>query len=122
MGDANYQKWLKKTATEIIYWTAAQPNFVDNNGEIEEIPAFEGATEFDHVNQCYVKQIMNTGFIDQTLYPKVEMDFDKSDIAAKLSITREKFLGLNRCIFPMTSLLKGVPYLFSQLISRSSPV
>ena len=122
MGDANYQKWLKKTATEIIYWTAAQPDFVDNNGEIEEIPAFEGATEFDHVNQCYVKQILNTGFIDQTLYPEVDKDFDKSDIGAKLSITGKKFLGLYRCIFPMTSLLKGVPYLFSQLISRSSPV
>ena len=122
MGDANYQKWLKKTATEIIYWTAAQPDFVKNNGGVKEIPAFMDATEFDHVNQCYVKQILNTGFIDQTLYPKVKISFQQSEIGKNFRITGEKFLGLYGCIFPLTSLLKGVPYLFSQLISRSSPV
>ena len=122
MGDANYQKWLKKTATEIIYWTAAQPDFVNNNGEIEEISAFMGATEFDHVNQCYVKHILNTGLIDQTLYPLVKTEFYRRDFGKGCRITGEKFLGLNACIFPLTSLLKGVPYLFSQLISRSSTV
>ena len=122
MGDANYQKWLKKTATEIIYWTAAQPDFVSNNGEIEEISAFVGATEFDHVNQCYVKHILNTGLIDQTLYPMVKTEFNKRDFGGDYRITGEKFLGLNLCIFPLTSLLKGVPHLFSQLVSRSSTV
>ena len=122
IGVENYQKWLKKTATEIIYWTAAQPDFVNNNGELEEISAFMGTTEFDHVNQCYVKQILNTGFIDQTLYPKVKISFQQSEIGKNFRITGEKFLGLYGCIFPLTSLLKGVPYLFSQLISRSSPV
>ena len=81
-----------------------------------------GATEFDHVNQCYVKQILNTGFIDQTLYPKVKISFQQSEIGKNFRITGEKFLGLYGCIFPLTSLLKGVPYLFSQLISRSSPI
>ena len=122
MGDANYQKWLKKTATEIIYWTAAQPDFVNNNGEIEEISAFVGATEFDHVNQCYVKHILNTGHIDQTLYPMEKTEFDKRDFGRGHGIKGKKFLGLDLCIFPLTSLLKGVPYLFSQLVSRSSTV
>ena len=120
MGDDNYQTWLTKTATEIIYWTAAQPNFIHNNGQIEEVPAFTAATQFDHTHQCYVKHILATERIDQTLYPEEDTEFDYHSFGRHRQITGEKFLGLDLCIFPWTSLLKGLPHLFCQMIKQSN--
>ncbi len=114
INDSDYEEWLTRTATEIIYWTAAQPKYIDG----KEIPAFKTKTgEFDHENQCYVKHIIKNKYIDDKLYPTETNAFSLRDT---LDRDGNLYLGLDLCTFPFTALLKGIPYLFTKIIKNSS--
>ncbi|WP_257285465.1 hypothetical protein [Endozoicomonas sp. SESOKO1] len=104
-----YHSWLKRTAREILYWTAVQP--------------YEAA---DHcawatVVECYSEHINNTGNLDTTLYPVLRpFDLHRKFPYDFASINGQLNLGADSAVFPLVALVKGFTLLAAKILAISN--
>ena len=113
LSDDHYRHWLERTACEVLYWTAAQPDY-----QSPDTPAFSATdSPWDH-RHCYALDLSQTGRLCTTLYP------DQPKAAARPYRTaffnRDKHLNLGaiHTFFPLISLLKGLTTLAAGLVSE----
>lgn len=92
-----YNKWLEKTALEVVYWTALQP--------FEQSAEFHNNSEHDHAD-CYLNHIANNRSLSLDVYP--------SGCIANLNenqffnINNKLNLGANNKTFPLINLMNGL--------------
>ena len=106
------QEWLERSASEILYWTAAQPAY-----DSPDTPAFaKDDRPWDHAD-CYALHLRHTGKLSAKLYPNEELytakrypeDFHNKD--------KRLNLGANNTVFPLISLIKGFIQLGAGLLT-----
>ncbi|WP_257292245.1 hypothetical protein, partial [Endozoicomonas sp. ONNA1] len=105
--DAKYRSWLTRTAQEILYWTAPQPD------EVTDPCASTLSSE------CYSEHLKRTGHLDKILYPaalhpleahkKFPRDFRRAN--------GQPSLGADRAVFPLVSLVKGLTLFASHIFA-----
>ncbi|WP_422412039.1 MULTISPECIES: hypothetical protein [unclassified Endozoicomonas] len=102
-----YRSWLKRTAEEILYWTAKQPSEAKDRSPLD--PSVE----------CFSKHIKATGNLDATLYPEGLRPFDKHLKFPKdfHNVNDELNLGANNAVFPLVSLVKGLTLLVGNIFA-----
>ena len=109
---ADVQAWLDRSASEILYWTAAQPDY-----DSPDTPAFAKDDRlWDHAD-CYALHLRRTGKLSAKLYPddvyrptkRYPEDFHNRD--------KRLNLGANNTVFPLVSLVKGFMQLGVGLLS-----
>ncbi|WOG26500.1 hypothetical protein [Endozoicomonas sp. 8E] len=107
LDDTAYRSWLKRTAEEILYWTAMQPC------ETKDHSAFDPSVE------CFSKHIKDTGNLDTTLYPKGLRTFDTHKKFPKdfHNVNDQLNLGANNAVFPLVSLVKGLTLLAGNIFA-----
>ncbi len=109
INDLHYQKWLTRTAEEILYWTALQPN-EEGFDRLEK-----NAGDFDP-NDCYGNHINETKAFSPTLYSLLQVNTSHypDDF---LNADGKQNLGANNRAFPLCSLLKGYTLACARLLS-----
>jgi hypothetical protein len=106
ISDDDYNNWLDRTATEIVYWTAIQP---------EEITAKFKDSPYDHQHNNYSSHIKKTKFLDKNLYP--EQEDDVHTIQLNDNIKSDYSLGITHCHgFPFQALIKGTSRMLTNII------
>ncbi|WP_448216226.1 hypothetical protein [Endozoicomonas sp. 2B-B] len=107
LDDAKYRSWLTRTAQEILYWTALQPD------EVTDPCAFTPSGE------CYSEHLKRSGRLDKTLYPKHlhPLDEHKKFPRDFRLATGQSILGARRSVFPLISLVKGLTLFVSNIFA-----
>ncbi|WOG26499.1 hypothetical protein [Endozoicomonas sp. 8E] len=107
LDDTTYCSWLKRTAEEILYWTARQPSEATDPGALD--PSVE----------CFSKHIKETGNLDATLYPKGLSTFDKHKKFPRdfHNVNDQLNLGANNAVFPLVALAKGLTLLVAYIFA-----
>ena len=104
-----YHSWLKRTALEILYWTAVQPyEAADHCGWGDSV-------------SCYSEHINNTGNLDTTLYPVLhsfdlhrKFPYDFANVNGRLN------LGADSAVFPLVALVTGFTFLVANILVISN--
>ncbi|WP_422132883.1 hypothetical protein [Endozoicomonas sp. ALD040] len=107
LDDTTYRSWLKRTAEEILYWTAKQPYEA------------KGDSALDPSIECFSKHIKETGNLDATLYPEGLQTFDMHKKFPKdfHNVNDELNLGANNAVFPLVALVKGLTLLAGNIFA-----
>ncbi|WP_448216233.1 hypothetical protein [Endozoicomonas sp. 2B-B] len=108
LDEDTYRSWLNRTAREIIYWTARQPD----------------EATFDRYVECFSKHIKETGNLDSTLYPEGLSIFDMQKKFPRdfHNVNDELNLGANNAVFPLVSLVKGLTLLVGNIFAFAHQV
>ena len=111
---AAYNRWLSRTALEILYWTAQQPH-----PEQPDCPPFEhGSSLYSH-EDGYALHLNRTGRLDPDLYPDAEVHEDGAPAYPDLFHNRSGQLNLGRrnSAFPLTTLMRGLVRLCTGILA-----
>ena len=111
-----YERWLARTAVEILYWTAKQPD----PGRPDLPPFPDSDLTFSH-RDGYALHLNRTGQLDPELYPNGWVREGK----APLPVYPEQFqnsaerlnLGCNNSVFPLTTLMRGLVRLCTGILT-----
>lgn len=110
--DEHYKGWLTRSAQELVYWTAAQPD-----RESPDLPAYQSSdSEFDH-SDCYALHIRKRKRLDPVLYPAAidirhQVEYPDNFINCDGHLN----LGSNGCFFPLESLSRGLTRLVTRIL------
>ena len=100
--NSTVQTWLDRSAREILYWTAAQPNY-----HSPETPAFaKDDRPWDHAD-CYALHLRHTGRLSPKLYSHEQICAHKHYPEDFHNVNMHLNLGANNTVFPLISLVKG---------------
>ncbi|WP_257280155.1 hypothetical protein [Endozoicomonas sp. ISHI1] len=107
LDDGKYRSWLTRTAQEILYWTALQPD------EVPDRCAFTPSSE------CYSEHLKRTGHLDKILYPKPlhPLDAQKAFPRDFRNDNDQLNLGADNGVFPLVSLAKGLTLFASKIFA-----
>ncbi|WP_257264781.1 hypothetical protein, partial [Endozoicomonas sp. ONNA2] len=100
-----YHSWRKRTAVEILYWTALQP--------------YESADQcaWTTSNECYSEHIKKTGNLDATLYPVLHpFDLHRKFPNDFESVNGKLNLGADSAVFPLVALVVGFTFLAAKIL------
>ena len=105
MKSNEYNKWLNRTALEIVYWTAKQPSF-------DELCRSD-TSGID--SDCLLAHIKNNHMLPLEIYPypeTLESPFNGFDKEKNLC------LGIYNGTFPLLSLMRGLTLMSIKLLSK----
>ena len=108
-----YEQWLSRTAVEILYWTAKQPEPED-----PDLPPFQDTSELYSHKDGYALHLSRTGRLDPELYPD-------SNRQQGHTVYPEHFhngnghlnLGRHNGVFPLTTLMRGLTRLCTGILT-----
>ena len=111
---AAYEKWLSRTAVEMLYWTAKQPD-----PKTPERPPFEDTCGPYSHEDGYALHLNRTGRLDPDLYP------DDGLKERNAAVYPDHFhncnghlnLGRHNALFPLTTLMRGLVRLCTGLLT-----
>ena len=112
--DDHYQKWLERSAQEILYWTALQP---DEEG-FAELKVNGGDYDPD---DCYSRHIDDTQRFCPELYPTMPEQHWLKYPEHFININNKLNLGAASRCFPLVSLMKGYTLLCDRVFSKDRP-
>jgi hypothetical protein len=108
----NYNQWLKRASEEIVYWTMKQP----------EIDCHENYLDDDHIAKItkdyefsYVKDVLQTGFLDTELYPDQKHGLKKVNLHPIL-ISELSLGATHGPNFPFKALINGFSLILSEIL------
>ena len=111
----DFYNWLKRAASEVVYWTAAQPNY-----KTPDTPAFSATeSQWDH-RHCYALDLRNTGRLCTTLYPNQPSKPSQSYPDSFHNRDKHLNLGGYYSLFPLIALMEGFTTLTAGLFTDQS--
>ena len=113
-----YKRWLARTAVEMLYWTAKQPD----PDQPDQPPFGECSSLYSH-KDGYALHLQATGRLDPDLYPVAGQS--KGHVLAPASSYPDRFqnsegglnLGHNNAVFPLTTLMRGLTRLCTGILT-----
>ena len=113
VNDDDYQTWLTRAATEVVYWTARQST------EAPPVPV-ESGSHYDY-KDCYAEDYKK-GRLCQELFPEDDRIQGKRDFRSDFYNCNQKLnLGRNNCSFPLLSLCNGLTRMCASIFTQSKP-
>ena len=105
LDEAAYTRWLSRSALEILYWTAKQPN-----PDQPDLPPFANSSPLYSHEDGYALHLNRTGRLDPDLYPAQELHKDNAHVYPDSFHNDRKRLNLGRsnATFPLTTLMRGL--------------
>ncbi|MBO9482619.1 hypothetical protein [Salinisphaera sp. G21_0] len=110
LDDTKYRSWLTRSALEILYWTAQQPDEVTDPGALNPD------------REYYSEHLKNTGQLDKILYPKTlhPTDTQKKYPRDFHQANGEQNLGAFNAILPLVALTRGITRFAANIIVSAS--
>ena len=113
ISDEDYNNWLKRTSEEIVYWTMKQPETNDWKRTLVDENYVSEITKTYQLS--YVKDILQTGFLNTELYPDQYYKFTENSLHP--FTINELSLGLTHGLnFPLKAFINGVCLMLTNLI------
>ena len=109
-----YERWLARTAVEILYWTAKQPHPAR-----PDLPPFaDNDLTFSHHNG-YALHLNRTGRLDPELYPDDKPEGRQTRLYPDhfQNLGKRLNLGRNNSVFPLTTLMRGLTRLCTGILT-----
>lgn len=109
ISETDYNNWLERTAREILYWTAIQP---------QEATAKFATSVYDHQQRNYTTDIKRSSFLNKNLYP--EQEYNVYPVQFNDNSKPGYSLGINHCHgFPLQALIKGTSKMLTSILTSS---
>jgi hypothetical protein len=104
--EQDFELWLDRTAIEIVYWTALQPNFFDREVELPQ-----GLTEeqSERLLDSYSVHLNRDGRLNPELYPVAHNFFSAFKYPRDFQYLHDEIsLGKTNGTFPLIALIRGI--------------
>ena len=111
----DYRQWLDRTAREILYWTAAQPD-----RKTPEQPACAGSGDGAVHSDCYALHLNKEERLCPTLYPDAPLTPPVGYPLFFHNCNQQLNLGAASQVFPLIALVKGLTKMASGVLAQGS--